>query len=497
VAFYPHWGKNRMQSMLETRPDWCLSRQRVWGLPIPAFYPPPGEAGQPLLTEQSVRAVAQLIGEKGSDVWFQAEPHDLLQYYEVENDPDAPQWAKAAVGDRQSAIGKSMDIFDVWFESGSSWNAALKRRFEDQYGEKTYPADLYLEGSDQHRGWFQLSLLPAVAVTGQSPFKGLLTHGFMVDKHGRKMSKSLGNTLEVEDLLKTYGADVCRWWCASLAYADDVKVDEDFFKEAGEAYRKVRNTIRFMLSNLSDFDPPRDAYAFSDADAASLDAWALAQLDELTTTVQRAFEQYEFRRAHQALFDFCNDTLSATYLAAVKDRLYCDQPDEPRRRRTQTALQTLADHLIRLLGPFLPHTAEEAWRVLHGEEAASVHLQQFPGHVAVASRAEWATVMAQRDQWLKRIEDDRQQRELDNPLDLGLMLPEGEATQASFDRRDFADLCGISQFDFAAGQTKVVDLRNEPRCDRCWKRTGDVLQRDDGIGGMLCERCHNAVQAVS
>lgn len=492
VCFLPEWGRNRMRGMLESRPDWCLSRQRAWGLPIPAFY---ASDEAPLLTPASVRAVAKKLGEHGSDYWFTAEPDALLSEYDVVADPDAPESLK---GDRSmmAELRKGTDIFDVWFESGSSWKAALQRLQGD------FPADLYLEGSDQHRGWFQLSLLPSLAATNQSPFKSILTHGFMVDKDGRKMSKSLGNTLEVEDLLKEFGADVCRWWVSSLNTDNDIKVDHEYFRLAGDEYRKVRNTIRFLLSNLSDFDPREHRYRFSAADSPSVDAWALGELEKLINEVQDDYEALRFRRVHDTLFVFCNETMSAVFLMATKDRLYCDSPDSPRRRRTQTAMFDIADALIRLMAPILPHTAEEAWQALHGESAVSVHIQLWPDPPQVTVDPDWEQVMEARAQWLKVIEDVRQASAIDNPLDTGLRISV-PADQASFlqhfEPTDLADLCGISRVELDPGRcdadpqvpAEVLDLRDEPRCERCWKRDGTVRLRGDG--GMLSDRDAEAV----
>ncbi|MEM1445366.1 MAG: isoleucine--tRNA ligase [Planctomycetota bacterium] len=468
VDFFPAWGRNRMRGMLEGRPDWCVSRQRAWGLPIPAFFK---EDGTPVLNEKSVRAVANVFAEKGSDAWFFMAPENLLRDY------DEP-------GLDKTTLTKGGDTFDVWFESGSSWNAVLREGWKDKQSGDGFPAALYLEGSDQHRGWFQHSLLPALAVTGQPPFGAILTHGFMVDKDGRKMSKSTGNALKVDELMKQYGADVCRWWVASLNVDNDIKVDASFFKLAGESYRKVRNTLRFLLSNLQGFDAASVDATRATTEPTHLEAWLLGEFATLCETVRDAYERYAYREAHAALFDFCNDTLSAVYLAAVKDRMYCDAADSPRRVRAQAAMFTVADGLCRLLAPLLPHTADEAYATLHGSDGdACVHLALLPEASAPAAAEAWAEVMQQRDAWLKAMEVAGEGKGKVNPLDLGLRVP---GDWPGLDAVDLADLCGVSRLAAGADAIAVDDLSDQPRCERSWKRDGTVQQRSDG--GMLSER---------
>jgi isoleucyl-tRNA synthetase len=424
--------------------------------------------------------VADVVKQKGSDAWFTETPATLLAGYDPAKDPQAPKGLQVA------SLEKLFDIFDVWFEAGSSWNSVLRARGQG------VPAELYLEGSDQHRGWFQLSLLPALGATGEPPFKSLVTHGFVVDRDGRKMSKSLGNALEVEDLLKEFGAEVCRWWVSGLAYENDIRMDKAFLTASGEAYRKIRNTLRFLLGNIGDLpkgDVVKQAMA---TDSASLDGWALGELARVQGEVRDAFTRHAFREAHQAIFDFCNDTLSSVYCAAAKDRLYCDRADAPRRRQTQRVMRLAAETLCRLLAPVLPHTADEAFRSMHGPDAC-VHLASHLNFTFTA-HAGWSAAMTARAAALKALEEAKA-RGVENPLDAGVTLPDADGALKPF-AADLADLCGVSRvkLDPAAGAVTVADLREAPRCERSRRRDETVRPRADGVP--LSDRDAEAVGAA-
>ncbi|MFM9995094.1 MAG: isoleucine--tRNA ligase [Phycisphaerales bacterium] len=508
VKFVPEWGRNRMRGMLESRPDWCISRQRSWGLPIPAFFWRDDRGTEhALMTPAVVRAVAQGVREKGSDYWFSASAVDVLKEYDLASDthPDAEAYRDAnpslALGALKfDALTKGPDILDVWFESGSSWNAVMRERSRspEHPAGRDFPCDLYLEGSDQHRGWFQSSMLTSLGATGKPPYRALLTHGFMVDKDGKKMSKSIGNTIEVEDLLKEHGADVCRWWVASLSYDNDIKVDKSYFAVAGESYRKVRNTLRFMLSNLDDYGrDPETERRRDGVGGTTLDAWVLAEFDRVRAGVVAAYEAYDFQAAYKLIYDFCNDTLSATYLAAIKDRMYCDRPDSPRRRGTQATLWTMTDGLCRLLAPVLCHTADEAFRALHrcapDDADRCVHIDTINTATGVIADEGWTEVFAARERAQAAMERAKSPPAagglgVDNPLDMGVTLPDPKGTLARFDPADLADLLGVSRvtLDRPAAEPRVIDLRAEPRCERSWRRDGTVKVRSDG--GMLSDR---------
>jgi len=503
VRFVPDWGRNRMAGMLESRPDWCISRQRAWGLPIPAFT---NADDKPLLTASSVRAVAAVVAKHGSDAWFTLSPRELLAGYDPKLDPalSAADAAAFAV----EGLSKGKDIIDVWFESGTSWFAVcLARGLAAEV-----PVDLYLEGSDQHRGWFQSSMLSCLGAANQPPYKTILTHGFVVDPNGRKISKSDPNCPTVIDLLKKHGADVLRLFVASSDYQDDIRYGVSLIEKAEDNYRKIRNTFRYALGNLYDFDPA--VHATEPADH-SIDRWMRMQLHVLIRDVREAFDAYEFHKATRLLHEFCNVQASAVYFSALKDRLYCESPDAIRRRASQTVLHETLMALVKLLAPILPHTCEEVWsQIPHrpAVEPASVHLALLPEVDADVLRLAtdltpvnadaatftadqlqagpawvWARLMEWRDQGLVKLEALRNSG-VKNPLESEAIFRIAAANAplrelVTMYLQELEDMLGVGyarveSASLAAGvelEIDVADTREKyPRCARSWKRRPDV-----------------------
>jgi len=474
VAFIPDWGKNRLAGMLQSRPDWCVSRQRAWGLPIPVFYNDKDEA---LLTPESVRAVAKNFLMKGSDAWFIDEPAVLLGADFVYPDGFTP-----------TNLRKEKDIFDVWFESGSSWHAVLQAR-----STLHFPADLYLEGSDQHRGWFQLSLLPSLGATGVPPFKQVLTHGFVVKPDGTKVSKSDKEYVKAVDEINRHGADLLRLWTSSVDYQGDIPTSPQAIKEFGDKYRKIRNSgLRNLLANLSDFDPKLHTQVVPQN---SLDGWMLAEVDTLIRDVRDAYGKYELHKAFRLLHDFCSVQISAIYSNAIKDRLYCETPDSPIRRRCQTVMHRTIIVLTKLLAPILVFTTDEAWEhILHkpdGEQTcASVHLTLLPepsGMVASdEQRREWELLMQLRDSATQQLDALKKNAGLNKASDAEVIYKvETDELRQKLQAYgvDLADLVGAGYHTIIddpdpkgpAVTVEVVDRREKyPACARSWKRRPDV-----------------------
>jgi isoleucyl-tRNA synthetase len=471
TRFVPEWGAQRLKGMLEGRPDWGISRQRFWGLPIPVFYNPAGEA---LLTPESVRAVAKHFREKGSDAWLTLEPAELLGA-----DFHYPP------GFRSDELRKEQDTFDVGLDSGTSWHCVLHGD-----SELAFPCDMYLEGSDQHRLWFQLSLLASLGATGQPPFRQVLTHGFSVKPDGTKVSKSDKEYVTATQEIERHGADLLRLWCCSVDYQGDIPTSPKVIQEFGDKYRKVRNTLRYLLSNLYDFDPRSQA---QEVPPRSLDGWAMAELDTLVRETLAAYDGYQFHRAFRLLHDFCAVQISAIYGNAMKDRLYCELPDAPLRRRAQTVMHRIVIALTKLLAPMIPFTSDEAWQYIPhrlGDEATmdSVHLALFPqpaGEADEVQAEEWKVLMQLRDEALLQLDALKKTGGMNKALDAEVVY---EVDDDDLRRRlieygsDLEDLVGAGFHSFAekgiagpAVRVKVLDRRETySACARSWKRRPDV-----------------------
>lgn len=489
VAWIPDWGVNRIKGAVQSRPDWCISRQRTWGVPIPAFYDAKGE---PILDAQIVRNAAALIEKHGSNVWFEKSASELWSLVKPTN------WTGA------DATAKSNDTLDVWIDSGSSSRAVIARRKEISGKEKPFQANVYLEGSDQHRGWFQSSLLLSLAGNGAAPYKTVLTHGFMVDADREKISKSKQGAYEkpqtAEAYVKKYGADVVRLWVASQDYRSDIVVSEERINKVGETYRAIRNALRYQLSNLYDFDPAK--HTVTDDQLTGLDRWILGEFAKLETEVIAAYDKYEFHVVYQKLSQFIAVELSSIYHDVIKDRCYTDAANSPRRRSTQTALHRLVTGLCQMLAPMLAFTADEAWESVPGKPADSVHgaMWKPTGLTRRESEVEsWKSLFVLRELALPSLEKARQAKEIGKSLEAklvvngsGPLLADGKLNLDSL-----RELLNVSQVqltdDAGAAVTATVTKADGQKCERCWHWETDVGKSAEHP--TLCGRCVEAVKS--
>ena len=477
VHWQPAWGHDRMAGMVRDRSDWCISRQRVWGVPIPVFYCK--KCGKYHITDASIKAVSDLFRKEGSDAWYKYDANDILPKTEV-CECGASDWEK------------DPDIMDVWFDSGSTWSAVCRER-----PELRWPVDMYMEGADQFRGWFQSSLLTSVATQGVAPYREVLCHGWVVDAQGKQMHKSAGNGMEPSEIIRDYGADIIRLWVASSDYTIDVRAGKEIFRQLSEAYRKMRNTARFMLGNISDFDPAKDMV--DDDQLFEIDRWALEACNKLTATMRDAYEHYDFSRAYHALYNFCVIDMSNFYMDVIKDRLYC--ADDHARRCAQTALYRILVDFTKLLAPILCFTSQEIWSYIPKLDGMKdyVVFEQMPEAKAAADEAfeaKWDRIMAIRDDVKKVLEQARADKVIGSALEAGLTL------YCSKDVYDFlnaipmdelADLFIVSHVDLVEGEGGVKGLVEGlgvsaahaagNKCLRCWKYETTV--GEDG----LCPRC--------
>jgi isoleucyl-tRNA synthetase len=484
VKWYPPESINRITSMVANRPDWTLSRQRAWGVGIPAFYC--ADCEREVLTPESMEAVHRLVKDEGADAWFVTPAEQIL-----------PQGFRCPHCSSDKGFTKETDILDVWFDSGSSCRAVLEER-----PELRYPAEVYLEGSDQHRGWFNSSLMVGMSTRGEPPYRSVITNGWMLDEAGKAQHKSWGNAIAPEQVVSREGADVLRLWVSSTNYFEDVRQGPNILKQVSEAYRRIRNTFRYLLSNLYDFDPARDAVPHGQM--LEIDRWVLHRLAELVTRVREGYESYEFHRVYHAVHNFCGVDLSAFYLDVLKDRLYASVPDSPERRSAQTALLVLAETLARLMAPILSHTCEEVWQHLPaGERAESVQLADFP--VAPAEwrdetvAARWDGLLAVREAVNKAIEAAKEAGTVKKPQSARVVVsapPERYRLLHDYEAQ-LANIFVVSQAALRNGEQSEVRVTVEPapgeRCDRCWLVLPTVGA--DADHPTLCDRCVAAVTA--
>ncbi|HJT22008.1 MAG TPA: isoleucine--tRNA ligase [Nitrospira sp.] len=486
VRWIPPWGKDRIHGMIANRPDWCLSRQRVWGVPIPGFTC--GICRHVVADPKLIEHVAALMEADGADIWFERSAAELLPAGTICPKCGASNWEK------------EKDILDVWFESGVSFAAVLKPR-------KWWPADLYLEGSDQHRGWFHSALLAGVVTDRRAPYRSVLTHGFVLDGQGKKMSKSAGNVVAPQDVIKQLGAEILRLWVSAQDYREDLRISPEILNHLIEAYRKIRNTCRFLLSNLYDFDADRDRVPYERL--PELDRWALLRLEELKTRVTKAYETFEFHTIYHALNNFCSVDMSAVYLDILKDRLYTFRKDSPLRRGSQTVLYEIILAMTKLMAPVLSFTADEIWRTLAAQfetalGAKSVHLTRFPEPKPEWQDHDlgqrWDRLLGYRGQVQAVLEESRRNKVIGSSLEASVELranPDDYAFLKTYER-DLSTIFIVSQVSLVSsdqpGAPLVVAVVKSPyaKCERCWNYR-EAVGKDEQHPG-LCDRCLEAVR---
>ncbi len=478
VKWFPEWGQERILGMVSTRPDWCISRQRYWGVPIPLFISKEDQALHPK-TNEVMKSIADDIKNHGIEKWFESSVKDYL-------------------GKDYKDYEKSSDTMDVWMDSGLAHYAVSQNR-----KEISFPADLYLEGSDQHRGWFQSSLLTSVAMNGSAPYKQVLTHGFFVDEHGKKMSKSLGNVIAPQNIINSMGADILRLWVASTDYTSEMRISDEILKRNSDMYRRIRNTARFLLSNLGDFNPDEDMIEYDEM--LLLDQWIIDRLGNVNEQIKDDFERYSFHRVSQTLHNFCVNDMGGFYLDVIKDRLYTMPENSIGRRSAQTVLMHIAESLVRWIAPILSFTSEEIWQLLPGERESSVFLSNWHQFPSSDSDEEWQTIQGLNETVAKSLEVARDKEVIGSSLDADLTLYVDEKLMSFLEpvSKELRFLFITSNASIAPlNEAKKDALRGDycaisvkksefSKCNRCWHRQESV--GDSKENPELCSRCENNI----
>lgn len=489
VQWLPSWGQSRIEAMVQDRSDWCISRQRTWGVPIPIIYCK--DCGTPIVNDQTISAIATLIRAQGADAWYLYDPEQFI-----------PESVVCACG--CGSFTKETDIMDVWFDSGVSHVAVLEQR-DDLH----WPADLYLEGADQYRGWFQSSLLTAVAFHGKAPYRAVCTHGWVVDGQGKKMSKSLGNGIEARELVDKYGADILRLWVASSDYHTDIRISKEILAQLSDAYRKIRNTARYILGNLYDFDP--DKHGVQPTDMPELDQWALLQLNTLIEKTLKHYETMDFHVVYHAIYNFCVLDMSNFYLDIIKDRLYCEGADSHIRRSAQTTMYLILDALTKLVAPILVYTSDEIWMAMPHtaqDDAQHVLLNEMPAAVALPVNQnfinKWETLLSIHADVQKALERKREEKLIGKPLDAKVTLycegdlasflcPLADELKAILICSELAISSGTGEYTAEIPQLSVtVSKAQGEKCARCWSFSPSVGESQQHPA--LCERCVSVLE---